>query len=98
MRPCPQFLDKAQVICSTPIDERNRHTGNTRQIVNGELLGPVAGLAICQYEGESAYYLFGCDEQWKVQSDTCHATLEEALDQAEFEYEGTRQTWHYYSY
>ncbi len=51
------------------------------------------GLAIYQLEGESALHLFGWDAQWNVVTDTWHATLEEALHQAEFEYEGVSTTW-----
>ena len=80
-------------MCYTPIDSRHRHTGHTQQIVAGAVLGPAMGLAICQYEGESHYYLFGCDEGWNSLSDTWHETLEDAQDQAEHEYEGTRSTW-----
>ncbi len=74
------------------IDERHKHTGNCKQIVAGELMGASIGLAICQYENESSFYLFGCDEKWNTLTDTLHETLEEAKDQAEFEYEGVSQT------
>ena len=53
----------------------------------------MAGLAICQYLGETAFYLFGCDEAWQTITDTWHETLEEAQDQAEFEYAGVTATW-----
>ena len=76
------------------IDERHQPTGNCKQIVDGQLRGPAAGLAICRYDGEEAYYLFGCDEQWNPVTDTWHATLEEALGQAEYEYQGVESTWH----
>jgi hypothetical protein len=77
----------------TPIDHRHRHTGNCRQIVAGVIQGPAAGLAICQYERENSYYLFGCDERWSTVTDTRHQTLDEAMAQAEFEYEGATATW-----
>jgi len=93
MRPAPSTVGGARVICYTPIDSRHRHTGNTKQVVGGVLLGPASGLAICQYDGEGACYLFGCDENWNCLSDTLHDTLEDAKDQAEFEYEGTTATW-----
>lgn len=80
-------------MCYTPIDQRHRHTGNTKQIVGGVVLGPAAGLVICQYSDDTAFYLFGCDAQWKSQSDTWHEELEDAKAQAEFEYEGTSKTW-----
>lgn len=52
----------------------------------------MAGLAICQYEGEDAFYLFGCDPEWRTVTDTWHQTLDGAKSQAEFEYEGVGKT------
>lgn len=77
----------------TPIDQRHRHTGNCRQIVAGVLMGAAAGLAICKYEGEDAYYLFGCDEIWETLTDTWHQSIDDAKKQAEFEYAGVSATW-----
>jgi len=37
--------------------------------------------------------LFGCDAEWNSLCDTWHETLEDAKEQAEFEYEGTSNTW-----
>jgi hypothetical protein len=59
----------------------------------GEEIGAPTGLAICQYDGEDAYYLFACSENWEVMSDTWHQSLTEAKEQAEFEYTGTASTW-----
>ncbi len=53
----------------------------------------MAGLAICQYPGEDAYNLFGCDEEWQSVTDTWHQMLEHAKEQAEFEYEGMTCSW-----
>lgn len=89
----PEEVGGAKVVLYTKIDDRHNHTGNCHQIVDGALLGAASGLVICQYEGEENYYLFGCDENWNTLSDTYHLTLEEAKKQAEFEYEGTHQTW-----
>lgn len=94
MSPIPQQIDGANVICFTPIDNRHQHTRNCRQFVGGELLGPAAGLAICQYAGKDCFYLFGCDSEWNTLSDTWHQTLDEAKAQAEFEYSGVSSTWH----
>ncbi len=80
-----------RVVLLTRVDERHRHTGNCRQIVGGVVQGPVRALAICQVG--SSYYLYGCDEEWNVVTDTWHETLEDAMDQAEFEYEGVSSTW-----
>ena len=53
----------------------------------------MAGIAISQSDDDDAYYLFGCDAEWQTVTDTWHQTLEEALRQAEFEYEGVSATW-----
>jgi hypothetical protein len=93
MHACPSHIAGARVVCYTPIDGRHRHTGNTRQVVNGQVLGPATGLAICQRAGDEGFYLYGCDKHWKPLSDTWHASLVEAQVQAEFEYTGSRDTW-----
>src|SRR5262245_24715332 len=93
MKPCPPIVGNARVICYTPIDERHRFTGACKQIVAGQLMGAMAGLAICQYEGETAFYLFGCDADWQTVTDTWHETLDDAKHQAQFEYEGVSHTW-----
>jgi hypothetical protein len=51
-----------------------------------------AGLAICQYDGEDAFYLFGCDANWNAVTDTWHQTVDEAKEQAEFRYKGASHT------
>ena len=56
-------------------------------------MGAMAGLMICFNEHEQAYYLYGCDEDWKTVTDTWHTSLADAKDQAEFEYEGVSRTW-----
>ena len=89
----PQEMGGAKVVLYTPIDERHKHTGNCKQVVAGVLMGAAAGLAICQYEGENSFYLFGCDAKWNTVTDTCHDTLEDAMAQAKFEYEGVQATW-----
>lgn len=93
MKQPPELVGGACLVRWTAIDDRHRPTGNCRQIVDGILQAPAAGLAICQYEGETAYYLFGCDAKWNTVTDTWHETLEDALKQAEFEYEGVSGTW-----
>lgn len=93
MDEAPREIDGAKVLFYTPIDARHQPTGNCRQIVGGELMGASAGLAICRYDGENNYYLFGCDEHWNTVTDTWHETLEDAKTQAEFEYMGVNATW-----
>lgn len=93
MLPVPKMIGSATVILFTPIDERHRHTENCRHNLNGVLQGPVAGVAICPEGNGKGFYLFGCDSDWEVATCTRHPTLEEAMSQAEFEYEGVSVTW-----
>jgi hypothetical protein len=86
-------LDGAGVVRFARIDGRVRPTGGCRHRVAGSLVGPASGLAIGRYEGESSCYLFDCDPDWNVLTDTWHATAEDAMAQAEFEYAGVAATW-----
>ena len=89
----PATIGGATVLRYSPIDQRHRHNGSCKHFVAGRLVGPTAGLAICQYPNDSGFYLFGCDECWNSVTDTYHDTLADALHQADFEYEGVSITW-----
>jgi hypothetical protein len=91
--PAPTQIGGAKVVLFTPIDERHRYTGNCRQVVAGVVQGQCAGIAIGQYDGEEGVYLFGCDEDWLSITDTRHQSIDEAMSQAEFEYNGVAATW-----
>ena len=45
-----------------------------------------SSLAIAQYDGEEGVYLFYCDSEWQVVTDTFHASFDGAVDQVEFEF------------
>lgn len=68
-------------------------TGNTKHFAHGKLLGTAYALAICAHKPNSGYYLFYCDDAWEVFSDTWHETIDDAKDQAEFEYAGITDNW-----
>src|ERR1041385_7066512 len=87
---CPDSIADLPVVCYTPIDSRHRHTRRTRHMIDGELAGPSAGLAICKREDVTPndYFLVYCNEEWELLTDTWHASLEEAQHEAESEYEG----------
>ena len=93
MTQIPPTIGEAHVLAYTIIDERNQPTGACKHVAGGEPFGPAAGLAICQYPGENGYYLFYCTTDWEVVTDTWHESIEDAKDQAEFEYTGTLATW-----
>ncbi len=80
MNPAPNLIGNAKVICYLIINLLQRTGGESRQIVQG--------FAICKYEQEPGYYLFSCDEHWMEFADTYHETIDDALEQAEFEFSG----------
>ena len=94
---CPGKLGGATVIAYAIIQPGNRHTGNTRQIVDGKETGPAKAMIIAQYEGEDAYYVLGCySEEWEPGTDTWHQNLEDAIQQLDWEYEDLSKslTWY----
>ena len=84
----PKELDGAMVIYYLVLGDKHRRTGAYRHFVDGQLMGYVPALAICQYAGQDAAYLFHCSDEWEVVTDDLFATAEDALEQAAFQYEG----------
>jgi hypothetical protein len=90
----PEELDGARVLAFAVIDGSGAPTGGTTHRIGNEILGPAAGLAIARYDaGDGSFYLFYCDPDWQVVTDTCHPTLELAREQAEYEYRGVSARW-----
>jgi len=90
----PDFIGNASVICYAVIN-LVIPTGNTQHFKNGRPLGLAYGLAICQSQPAQGYYLFCCDDNWKEFADTWHETIEDAQDQAEYEYAGVSNNWNF---
>ena len=88
----PKTINNANVVFYSLIDERHKVTGACKHEVTGSTLSNAIWAAICQYDNDSNYYLFICYESEEI-SDTCHETIEEAKEQAEFEYENISSTW-----
>jgi hypothetical protein len=52
-------------------------------------MGAASALAVARYDDPSSgFYLFSLDEHGTVVTDTCHDSVEAALDQAALEYVG----------
>jgi hypothetical protein len=85
VKPIPTKIGGAQVVRWTPIDMRHEPTEACRHRIGSEQMPPASGLAICRYDNEPGFYLFYCDDAWKEITDTWHETLEEAMEQAQFE-------------
>jgi len=89
----PNEIGGANLVCYLIPDSRHKKTGNTKHWVDGQLLEEIFGLAICNYENSNGFYLFYCDKNWETITDTFHDTVEDAKDQAEFEFSNTISTW-----
>ena len=90
----PKEIGGAIVLCFTKIDDRHCRTGATRHFVDGVLRQDFTWLAICRYADScDEFYLFYCDDHWNTITDTYHASLQLAKQQASFEYEGVDKTW-----
>ena len=84
MNKVPAFVTDAKVICYAFINTSFQRVFLKRKI---------KALAICQYAGESCFYLFGCDELWQSVTDTWHQNIEDAKKQADSEYETATLVW-----
>ncbi len=88
-----KIIGGATTLLYTVIDDRHAKTGNTKHIVGGQLVEKINGLAICRYDNDPGYYLFGCNNNWDSITDTYHDSIDDAKEQAEFEYTNTLGTW-----
>jgi hypothetical protein len=89
----PDKIDGAKVIYFSNIDSRHKTTGSNSQYMGNSPMGLVGGLAICQYEGKTDFYLFYCDSDWNAMNNILCSTLDKAKERAEHEYSGIGITW-----
>lgn len=66
--------------------DRSGVTGATRHYRGGRLLPPPQRLEIVRLPPASGYYLLYLDEDGAEMNDGWHESMEEALDQAHFEF------------
>jgi hypothetical protein len=81
----PTTLDGARVLAVSDLSTSSP-TGGTVHLIGGEMMVTPTALAIAQYEGEAGVYLFYCDREWRVVTDTFHDSFDAAVDQARFEF------------
>ena len=60
----PETLDNAHVLYFTP-----QASYGTVCFTTGKIADHICYLAICKYENDNNYYLFGCDSNYDVVSD-----------------------------
>ena len=61
--------------------------------VNEKVCKEKAGTDICGWGADGDVYLFYCDESWETENDSCYATIEEAVEEAERQFGVVRQDW-----
>jgi hypothetical protein len=86
--PCPEKLGGGRVLCWLSLEHASRI-----HLVSKFEGRTIVGVAICFIDTDDAYFLFGCDENWRVLTDTWHRSREEAQCQADFEYPGCEGQW-----
>lgn len=89
----PKIIGEAKVIFYLQLNDANIQTGNTKHYISGNEQNNFSNLAICQYTNDQGFYLFYCDENWNNITDTWHESIEDAIEQAEFEFSGTTHQW-----
>ncbi|MER5689147.1 hypothetical protein [Streptomyces sp. NPDC002205] len=82
----PTVLDGASVELYAHVEDAQRSTRRTRHSVVSFEEG-LSHLAIARYDGDPDFYLFYCSVDWEVLTDTCHPMKQEAIEQANFEFE-----------
>jgi len=70
----PEFLDKACVLYYTP-----KNDYGIVRCTMGEIVDHICYLAICKYENDTQYYLFGCNAEYEVVDDSIWESVEECM-------------------
>ena len=89
----PREIGRGRTLRYALVTSEANPTGATKHWVGGELMPPAAALAVVQYPSEDGYYLLYLDAAGNEVTDTWHATLDDALLQAEHEYFGIGDAW-----
>ncbi|HEY1689581.1 MAG TPA: hypothetical protein VGF95_12045 [Solirubrobacteraceae bacterium] len=71
----------------------HRPTGKTRHSIHGADFPPTTTLRIVQYDGDPGYFLLHIDKDGGEGADTWHQTLDEAMQQANREFQVKREDW-----
>ena len=82
-----------QHIFECSLSQRHRQSGNTRHFSRGKVVPPPTRLVIAKYPDDAGCYLLHLDDRGKELTDTFHDSVEEALEQAEWEFRVSRTEW-----
>jgi hypothetical protein len=93
MQAPPPVLCNAKVLEYISIDPSIDYAGSNSMYVDGEVLGRVPALAICQNYKAREVLLFHCDENWNVIGGAEYPSVEAAKARAEKRYPGSGRHW-----
>lgn len=87
-------MKEYKIIKMIRLNELNKPTGFTKHFVNDLLVNnTISQLKIVNYEGDSGFYLFYCNEKGEQITDTYHDSVNLALEQAELEFNVKPSEW-----
>jgi len=66
VKPPPQLLEDTDLLAYVDVPDSATFTGKLHLFVDGERLGRVASLAICQQREDGSLLLVHCNEGWQV--------------------------------
>lgn len=82
-----------QLLWRIKLGEGHQPTGKTRHYSGGTECPKPSELRIVQYLNDPGIYLFYCDDAGREVTDTYHDSVEQAKDQAEFEFKVKPTEW-----
>lgn len=83
----PEVIDGARVLFWADVSAVSL-TGAVRHDADGVPQTRFSGVAVAQYAGRTAAYLFHCGPDWTVENDDCYDSVEAAIADAERQYAG----------
>jgi hypothetical protein len=83
----------ARLLREVRLRPEHRPTGKTRHSINGAAFPPTTTLRIVQYDGDPGYLLLHFDKDGREGADTWHATLDDAMAQANWEFQVNPEDW-----
>ena len=89
----PPALDCARLLYYAVLDRTIKFSGRTLLFVDGEELGAVPCLAICEDQHPPGFLLFHCTSDWRVLGCSAHESVSESRDRAERIYSGVSARW-----
>ncbi|HEV2990980.1 MAG TPA: ClpX C4-type zinc finger protein [Candidatus Angelobacter sp.] len=89
----PPVLHSARVLEYALLDKSVSYSGHSSVFVDGQELGPVPCLAVCQSLDDDAILLLHCTVDWSVLGVVEYSSVAEAKNRTEHIYRGSSKLW-----